>query len=141
MRAIEACSTTTRAPLAFCFTPHTPRGIPVVGDLSSRGTLPRIGTMLCERRRSLSVPYASYVKSYLIRDGRFAAYALYVARLARQPESVIVCRWFGGPGLHPASMLGYYKKPVMQTVPSFAADSAVARVGSYRALVPRKRER
>ena len=109
MRAIEACSTTTRAPLAFCFTPHTPRGIPVVGDLSSRGTLPRIGTMLCERRRSLSVPYASYVKGYPIRDGRFAAYALYVARLASQPESFIVCRWFGGPGLQPASVPGYYK--------------------------------
>ena len=115
--------------------------VPVVGDLSGPGTLPRIGTVLRERRESLSVLYASNVEDYLIRDGRFVAYAQHVARLPRQPQSVIVRSWFGGPGSHPASVPGYYTTQLVQTVASFAADSAVARVRSYRELVQRKWER
>lgn len=115
--------------------------VPVVGDLSGPGTLPRIGTVLRERRESLSVLYASNVEDYLIRDGRLVAYAQYVARLPRQSQSVIVRSWFGGPGSHPASVPGYYTTQLVQTVASFAADSAVARVRSYRELVQRKWER
>ena len=115
--------------------------IPVVGDLSGPSTLPRIATVLRERRESLSVLYASNVEDYLIRDGRFAAYAQYVARLPRQPQSVIVRSWFGGPGSHPASVAGYYTTQLVQTVASFVADSAMSRVRSYRELVLRVWER
>ncbi|WP_411279506.1 hypothetical protein [Gemmatimonas sp.] len=115
--------------------------IPVVGDLSGPSTLLRIGTVLRERREALSVLYASNVEDYLIRDGRFSAYARYVARLPRQAQSVIVRSWFGGPGSHPASVAGYYTTQLVQTVASFAADSAVSRVRSYRELVQRQWER
>ena len=115
--------------------------VPVVGDLSGAATLPRIGTVLRERGESLSVLYASNVEDYLIRDGRFAAYAQYVRQLPRQTSSVIVRSWFGGPGSHPASVPGYYTTQLVQTVSSFAADSGVARVRSYRELVQRKWER
>ncbi len=115
--------------------------VPVVGDLSGPGTLPRIGTVLRERRESLSVLYASNVEDYLIRDGRFAAYAQHVARLPLQPHSVIVRSWFGGPGSHPASVAGYYTTQLVQTMASFVADSAVSRVRSYRELVQRAWER
>jgi len=112
--------------------------VPVVGDLAGAGTLPRIGTVLRERQESLSVLYASNVEDYLIRDGRFAAYARYVGHLPRRSASVIVRSWFGGPGSHPASVAGYYTTQLVQTVSSFAADSGVARVQSYRELVRRK---
>ncbi len=115
--------------------------VPVVGDLSGEGTLPRIGAVLRARRQALSVLYASNVEDYLIRDGRFAAYAQNVVRLPRQPQSVIVRSWFGGPGSHPASVSGYYTTQLVQTVASFAADSTVSRVRSYRELVQRKWER
>lgn len=115
--------------------------VPVVGDLSGPNTLPRIGTVLRERADSLSVLYASNVEDYLIRDGRFAAYAAYVARLPRRANSVIIRSWFGGPGSHPASVSGYYTTQLVQTVASFAADSAVRRVRSYRELVQRQWER
>lgn len=114
--------------------------IPVVGDLSGPNTLPRIGTVLRERGDSLSVLYASNVEDYLIRDGRFAAYAAHVARLPRRANSVIIRSWFGGPGSHPASVPGYYTTNLVQTVTSFAADSAVSRVRSYRELVQRRWE-
>lgn len=115
--------------------------VPVVGDLSGAGTLPRIGAVLRERQTPLSVLYASNVEDYLIRDGRFAAYAQYVAQLPRQTPSVIVRSWFGGPGSHPASVPGYYTTQLVQTVASFAADSGVSRVRSYRELVQRTWER
>lgn len=115
--------------------------VPVVGDLAGAATLPRIGTVLRERAESLSVLYASNVEDYLIRDGRFAAYARYVGQLPRRSASVIVRSWFGGPGSHPASVRGYYTTQLVQTVSSFAADSGVARVRSYRELVQRTWER
>ena len=115
--------------------------VPVVGDLSGAGTLPRIGAVLRERRESLSVLYASNVEDYLIRDGRFATYARYVAQLPRQSTSVMVRSWFGGPGSHPASVPGYYTTQLVQTVASFATDSGVARVRSYRELVLRNWEK
>ncbi|WP_310570623.1 hypothetical protein [Gemmatimonas sp.] len=115
--------------------------VPVVGDLSDANTLPRIGTVLRERGDSLAVLYASNVEDYLIRDGRFAAYAEHVALLPRRANSVIIRSWFGGPGSHPASVRGYYTTQLVQTVASFAADSMVARVRSYRELVQRKWER
>lgn len=115
--------------------------VPVVGDLSGPNTLPRIGTVLRERGDSLSVLYASNVEDYLIRDGRFAAYASHVARLPRRAASVIIRSWFGGPGSHPASVAGYYTTQLVQTVSAFAADSTLARVRSYRELVQRPWER
>lgn len=115
--------------------------VPVVGDLSGPNTLPRIGTVLRERRDSLSVLYASNVEDYLIRDGRFATYARLVATLPRQARSVIVRSWFGGPGSHPASVPGYYSTQLVQSVVSFAADSTLLRVRSYRELVHRAWER
>ncbi|QJR35713.1 hypothetical protein [Gemmatimonas groenlandica] len=115
--------------------------IPVVGDLSGPNTLPRIGAVLRERAESLSVLYASNVEDYLIRDGRFAAYAAYLGRLPRRANSVIIRSWFGGPGSHPASVPGYYTTQLVQTVASFAADSTVPRVRSYRELVQRTWER
>lgn len=115
--------------------------VPVVGDLSGPNTLPRIGTVLRERGDSLSVLYASNVEDYLIRDGRFAAYAAHVARLPRRPNSVIIRSWFGGPGSHPASVPGYYTTQLVQTIAAFAADSTVARIRSYRELVQRPWER
>lgn len=115
--------------------------VPVVGDLAGPNTLPRIGAVLRERNESLSVLYASNVEDYLIRDARFANYARHVSRLPRRTPSVIIRSWFGGPGSHPASVAGYYTTNLVQTIASFAADSAVGGVRSYRELVQRKWER
>ena len=64
-----------------------------------------------------------------------------MAQLPRQSTSVMVRSWFGGPGSHPASVPGYYTTQLVQTVASFATDSGVARVRSYRELILRNWEK
>ncbi len=111
--------------------------VPVVGDLGGPRALSAIGAELTRRGDRLSVLYTSNVEDYLIRDGRFPAYANAVRALPRTERTVMVRSWFGGPMSHPAWVRGYYSTQLVQTVDSFAADAGVDRVRAYRELVAR----
>lgn len=111
--------------------------VPVTGDLGGPNALAAIGEELKGRGDRLSVLYTSNVEDYLIRDGRFPAYAAAVRALPRTERSVMVRSWFGGPMSHPAWVRGYYSTQLVQTLDSFAADAGVDRVRGYRDLVAR----
>ena len=112
--------------------------IPVVGDLAGPKALSAIGAELRRSGDRVSVLYTSNVEDYLIRDGRFPAYAAAVAKLPRDARSVMVRSWFGGPMSHPAWVQGYYTTQLVQTLDSFAGDAGAASVRSYRELVRRR---
>jgi hypothetical protein len=112
--------------------------IPVVGDLGGPKALSAIGAELRRSGDQVSVLYTSNVEDYLIRDGRFPSYVAAVARLPRNPRSVMVRSWFGGPMSHPAWVQGYYTTQLVQTLDSFARDPGVEAVRSYRELVRRR---
>ena len=112
--------------------------VPVVGDLSGPKALSAIATELRRRGEQVSVLYTSNVEDYLIRDGRFPAYAAAVNALPRTPRSVLVRSWFGGPMSHPAWVQGYYTTQLVQTLDSFAGDATIGSVQTYRDLVRRR---
>lgn len=111
--------------------------VPVTGDLSGAHALPAIGRYLSEHGERVSVLYASNVEDYLIRDGRFGAYASIVRALPRDTNAVIIRSFFGGGYGHPESTAEYYATQLLQRMDRFAADSSIARVRSYRELVSR----
>ena len=112
--------------------------VPVVGDLSGPKALSAIATELRRRGEQVSVLYTSNVEDYLIRDGRFPAYAAAVAALPRTPRSVLVRSWFGGPMSHPAWVQGYYSTQLVQLLDTFASDASIGSVQTYRELVRRR---
>ncbi len=112
--------------------------VPVVGDLSG-AVLGKLATMLRERGDAMSVIYTSNVEDYLIRDGRFPAFARGVRALPRQPSAVIIRSWFGGEGSHPQNVAGYHTTQLVEPLASFAADASVDSVRRYWELVRRIR--
>ncbi len=111
--------------------------IPLVGDLASPRTLPAIGAELRARGLSVSVLYTSNVEDYLLRDGRFPAYAAVVRRLPRTERSVLVRSLFGGPMSHSQSVPGYYSTQLLQSLAAFSTEPDLAAVRSYRELAQR----
>ena len=111
--------------------------VPVTGDLSGAHALPAIGRYVGERGERVSVLYASNVEDYLIRDGRFGAYAAIVRALPRDTNAVIVRSYFGGGYGIPEATPEYYATQLLQRMDRFAGDTSLARVRSYRELVAR----
>ena len=111
--------------------------IPVTGDLSGSHALPEIGRYLREHGDRISVLYASNVEDYLIRDGRFSAYAAVVRALPRDTNAVIIRSYFGRGGGHPEATGEYYATQLIQRMDGFANDATIGNVSSYRDLTMR----
>jgi hypothetical protein len=111
--------------------------IPVVGNLAGDHALREIGKVMTERGERLSVLYASNVEFYLMREGSFDAFAATVRALPRDNRSVIIRSYFGGGfyGNHPQSVPGYFSTQLLQTVDTFASESAKGGYGTYLDLV------
>ena len=111
--------------------------IPVVGNLAGDHALREIGKVMTERGEKLSALYASNVEFYLMREGSFDAFAATVRALPRDNRSVIIRSYFGGGfyGNHPQSVPGYFSTQLLQTVDTFASESAKGGYGTYMDLV------
>ena len=111
--------------------------IPVVGNLAGEHALREIGKVMTERGEKLSALYASNVEFYLMREGSFDAFAATVRALPRDNRSVIIRSYFGGGfyGSHPQSVPGYFSTQLLQTVDTFASESAKGGYGTYMDLV------
>jgi hypothetical protein len=75
------------------------RIVPVVGDLAGRNALANVARYLDATGLRMSAFYTSNVEFYLFRDGRAEAFIANLARLPRQPGSVIVRSVFPGGGV------------------------------------------
>lgn len=112
--------------------------IPVTGDLSGAHALPAVGAEIRRRGLAVTVLYTSNVEDYLMRDGRFEAFARTVAALPHDPRGVIVRSYFGAwRGPHPQTVPGYASTQVVQTLASFARAVAGGGYGSYWELLTR----
>ena len=74
------------------------RIVPIVGDLAGRDALANVGRYLDATGLRVSAFYTSNVEFYLFRDGSAQAFIANLARLPRQPGSVIVRSVFPGGG-------------------------------------------
>ena len=90
------------------------RIVPIVGNLAGRGALANVGRYLDATGLRVSAFYTSNVEFYLFRDGSAPAFITNLARLPRQPGSVIVRSVFagGGAGMSP----GYNSASVTQQI-------------------------
>ena len=111
--------------------------IPVVGNLAGDHALREIGRVMTERGEKLSALYVSNVEFYLMREGSFDTFAATVRTLPRTSRSVIIRSYFGGGfyGSHPQSVPGYFSTQLLQTVDTFAAESARGGYATYMDLV------
>ena len=85
------------------------RIVPIVGDLAGRSALANVGRYLDASELRVAAFYTSNVEFYLFRNGSAQAFIANLARLPRQPGSVIVRSVFAGsarisPGYNSASM-------------------------------------
>ena len=86
------------------------RIVPIVGDLAGRSALANVGRYLDAAELRVAAFYTSNVEFYLFRNGSAQAFIANLARLPRQPGSVIVRSVFPGgsarisPGYNSASV-------------------------------------
>jgi hypothetical protein len=66
------------------------RVIPVVGDFAGPSALPGLGAWLRGRGKAVAVLYVSDVEFFLLRSGRFPAYAAHLDRLPWADGALIV---------------------------------------------------
>lgn len=111
--------------------------VPVTGDLAGPRTLPGITRFLAEITERVSVLYVSNVEDYLMRDGRFNAYATSVRALPRDARAVMIRSYFGSGYGHPEATTEYHATQLLQSMSTFVADTAFARPMRYRELVNR----
>src|SRR5688500_6497262 len=113
------------------------RVIPVVGNLAGDHALREIGKVMAERGDKLSALYVSNVEFYLMREGTFDTFASTVRALPRDGRSVIIRSYFGGGfyGSHPQSVPGYFSTQLLQSVETFASESARGGYPTYMDLV------
>ena len=112
--------------------------IPVTGNLGGEQALAAVGRLVASRGERVSVLYTSNAEDYLMRDGAFARFAQTVAKLPRDPKSVIIRSYFGGfRGAHPFAVPGYPSTQLLQTIDAFVAGQAAGTMPSYLELVTR----
>lgn len=111
--------------------------VPVVGDLAGPHALAAIGREVARRGERVSALYVSNVEDYLLRDGRFAAYAATIAALPRAPRGVVIRSLFVGEGGHAMSIPGYYSTQLLQSLDTLVSDVRRAPPRSYRELAGR----
>jgi hypothetical protein len=74
------------------------RIVPIIGDLAGRAAIANVGRYLDTTGLRVSAFYTSNVEFYLFRNGTAPAFMSNLARLPRQPGSVIVRSVFPGGG-------------------------------------------
>ena len=107
--------------------------IPVVGNLAGAHALREIARVVEERRERVSTFYVSNVEFYLFQDGSFPRFAASVARMPRSETSVLIRSYFGGGfrAPHPQQLPNYGSAQLLQTMESFARESAAGGLRSY----------
>jgi hypothetical protein len=111
--------------------------IPVVGNLAGDHAVREIGKVMGERGEKVSTLYVSNVEFYLMREGSFDAFAASVRTLPHDSRSVIIRSYFGGGfyGSHPQAVPGYFSTQLLQTMDTFASESARGGYATYMDLV------
>ena len=109
------------------------RIIPIVGDLAGSAALANVGRYLDRTGLRVSAFYTSNVEFYLFRDGSAPAFMNNLARLPRQPGSVIVRSVFAGGGA-PMSR-GYSSASVTQSIQALLDGYQQGRFRQYWELV------
>jgi hypothetical protein len=109
------------------------RIVPIVGNLAGAGALASVGRYLEAAGLRVSAFYTSNVEFYLFRDGSAPAFMTNLARLPRQPGSVIVRSVFpaGGARMSP----GYNSASVTQPIQALLDGYQQGRFRQYRELV------
>jgi hypothetical protein len=108
------------------------RIVPIVGDLAGRNALANVGRYLDASGLRVSAFYTSNVEFYLYRDGSAPAFIANLARLPRQPGSVIVRSVFPGGGARISQ--GYNSASQTQPIQTLLDGYQQGRFRQYREL-------
>ncbi len=112
------------------------RLLPVIGDFSAEdGALKRIATWLRAHDRKLSVVYVSDVEFFLLRAGRFEAYAKNLAALPRMDRAVIV-RTSTQPIEHRERVDGDSATTIVRDLGTFLHEALAGKIRSAADLFP-----
>lgn len=111
--------------------------IPIVGNLAGPTALRAVGRFLTASHLKLSVIYTSNVEFYLFREGSFAAFVENLARLPRQPGSLIVRSVFPSGRTFVALPPSYNSASLTQPVQTMLDGYAKGRFRLYGELVSR----
>jgi hypothetical protein len=101
--------------------------VPFVGDLSEADGLQGLSRWLVKEGHKLGVVYVSDVEFFLLRSGRFAAYAANLARLPRAAGAVIV-RTSTREIQHPERVAGDSSTTVIRPLDRFLDDAKAGRI-------------
>jgi hypothetical protein len=101
--------------------------VPFVGDFSEPAGLQGLGRWLVKEGHKLGVVYVSDVEFFLLRSGRFAAYAANLARLPRAAGAVIV-RTSTREIQHPERIAGDSSTTIVRPLDRFLADAKAGRI-------------
>ncbi len=112
------------------------RVIPLVGDFAGPTALPALAAWLRARGLAISAFYASDVEFFLLRSGRFAAYA---ANLARLPwaEGAVLIRTSTREIDHPDRRPGDSSTTILRPVAPFLEAALAGRIGTVEDLFAR----
>ena len=113
------------------------RIVPIVGNLAGPDALAKVGRYLDATGLRVSAFYTSNVEFYLFRDGSAPVFMTNLARLPRQPGSVIVRSVFPGGGARVSS--GYNSASVTQPIQALLDGYDQGRFRQYWELVARPR--
>ena len=111
--------------------------IPIVGNLAGPTALKAVGRFLTASRLKLSAIYTSNVEFYLFREGSFAAFVENLARLPRQPGSLIVRSVFPSGRTFVALPPSYNSASLTQPVQTMLDGYAKGLFRQYGELVGR----
>ncbi len=103
------------------------RVVPVVGDFAAAAPLPRLGDRLRRLGLAVGVLYISDVEFFLLRAGRFAAYAENLGRLPWADGAVVV-RTSTREIDHPDRVAGDGATTVIRPAGRFLADARAGRI-------------
>ncbi len=109
------------------------RIVPIVGNLAGASALAKVGRYLDATGLRVSAFYTSNVEFYLFRDGSAPAFMTNLARLPRQPGSVIVRSVFPGGGARMSS--DYNSASVTQPIQALLDGYHEGRFRQYWELV------
>jgi hypothetical protein len=109
------------------------RVIPLVGDFAGPAALPALAAWLRRRGLTVSAFYASDVEFFLLRSGRFPAYA---ANLAGLPwsEGALILRTSTREIPHPERMPGDSSTTIVRPVAPFLEEGKAGRIGTVEDL-------
>jgi hypothetical protein len=109
--------------------------VPIAGDLAGNRALEEVGKFLAATNRQVSAFYTSNVEFYLFQNGTFPKFVANLAKLPRQPGSLIVRSVFPS-GRAPAAMSpGYNSASLTQPIQALLDGYAQGRYRQYGDLI------